>query len=400
MSNLTPERRINKHGVAVIKHVKTDTAPSAPRKPIAAPTLTQKDIEKQRPLRKVKPRKLSAVSAKDVNIAALRFADRKMPAFAPVPMTDDEIYGYLQQGLKAREAIALKMIGMEPYEIASVPKKEEGEPDARHLSRMQQIEIEARAVLNRQARYSEVSHRLWLKDVPAESVSTCLENGVAMEHFDRYLSDEQVVGLFSKVTNTKNNEMAINMLVNGQFSYEHFDKFGIRSINKWLKGAPETMNMEPDAIEKAIAKSKEPMPAISSTPDEIRMIKLTAQHGVEILDLHLPELMWHGFRIPSAGGNFDLDEAKYMDDFIHHVRTQGINDLSENTSYVSGIDKTYPALEGNRESKYPMDRIIKLRDAGLTRDEIIRSLQNRWTDEQAIAVFKESVPSSLADGVL
>lgn len=405
MNNLTPQKRVNKNGVAVIKHVKLDTAPATPRKPIAAPTLSQKEIDKQRPLRKVKPRKLSPVSAKDVNIAALRFADRKMHDLTPVPMSDDQIYEYLRYGLKFREAVALRMVGLEPYEIASAPAQEEGEPDSRYLSRTQQIRIEATAVEKRQFRYADVSHRLWLKDVPAEVASKCLENGVAMEHFDRYLEDEQVVGLFSKVTNTKNNQNAINLLITGKYSYEHFEKFGIRSINKWMTVAPETMDMEPDLIEKAISKAKDAMPPINSAPDEVRMIKLAAKHGEEVLELRLPELMWHGFRTPADGGQFSLEEAKYMDDFIHEVRSRGITDLTDQTKYLTGLNEKYPKPDAterdqNTDSKYPMARIMTLHDAGLQTDEIIRSLQNRWTDEQAIAVYKENVPSSLADGVL
>lgn len=405
MSNLIPEVRVNKLGIPVVKHVKNEPAPTTPRKPIAAPSISQKDAEKLRPLRKVKPRKLTAISAKDVTVASLRFADRKMPDLAPVSMSDQEIYDYISRGFKAREAIALKMTGIGPYEAAEPPEQGEAEPDSRYVSRVQQLQVEVNNAGKRQARYSDVAHRLSLKDVPAEVASKCLENGVAMEHFDRFLTDEQVVGLFSKVTNTKNNQMAIHSLISGQYSYEHFEKFGIRSINKWMTSLPVTKEMEVAVIEKAVNKAKETMPKILGAPDETQMIKLAAEHGERVLDLHLPELMWHRYRTPANGGNFGYEDAKYLDDFIHTVRTRGITDLGDEAPYVEGMSEMYPrpgvseALE-SRDSKYALERILGLRDAGLASDEIIQSLQNRWSDQQAIAVYRESTPASLADGVL
>lgn len=405
MSNLNPELRIDKRGIAVTRHVKADTGPTAARKPIAAPTITQKDIEKLRPLRKVKPRKLTAISAKEAVIAALRFPDRKLPDVASVPMSDQEIYDYMRFGLKAREAIALKMSGVEAHEYSSVPEQGEGEPDSSYLARSQQIEVEVRNIQRRQARYSDVSHRLGLKDVPAEITSKCLENGVSMEHFDRYLTDEQVVGLFTKTTNTKNNEWSINALMTGQYSYEHYERFGIRSLNKWRVSLPETRTMDVDVIAKAVDKAKSVMPKISGAPDENQMIKLANMHGERVLDLHLPELMWHGFRTSAEGGNYSYEDAKYLDDFIHSVRSQGIHDLEESNVYISGLSEKYPrsgdteATE-SRDSIYAFDRILRLRDAGLEPQEIINSLQKRWRDDQAIAVYQQNISGSLVEGLL
>jgi hypothetical protein len=405
MSNLNPELRVDKRGIAVTRHVKIDSAPASSRKPIAAPTLTQKDIDKLRPLRKVKPRKLTAISAKDVLVAALRFPDRKLPEIVPVPMSDQEIYDYMQLGLKAREAVALKMSGFAAHEYSTVPQQGENEPEGSYVSRVRQVEAEARNVQRRQSRYADVSHRLLLKDIPAEVTSKCLENGVSMEHFDRFLTDEQVVGLFTKTTNTKNNDVAIHSLLTGQYSYEHYEKFGIRSINKWRTSLPETQTMDVAVIAKAIDKAKSVMPKISGAPDETQMIKLAAAHGERVLDLHLPELMWHGFRTSANGGSYDYEDAKYLDDFIHSVRSQGIHDLEESNTYVSGLSEKYPrsgdteATE-SRDSIYSFERILRLRDAGLEPQEIINSLQNRWRDDQAIAVYQQNVPGSLVDGLL
>lgn len=399
MTNLTPQLRVDRNGKAVTRHVKEDAAP-AQRRAFAAPTLpgglSQKEIEKERPLRKMKKRKVTATTT---GLAAFYRPEKSIPAGA-VEMSDQDVYAYLKTGLSVADAVAFSSIGVSAHEWQSDPAQGIGEADSAYTARMMRLRNETKRIGDRRERYADVAHRLELRGIPADTASKSLENGLSMKALSGYLTESEVCEIYSKNGYLKNTMKVMDELVNGVIPFDHFKAFGMRNLTNWEKNCPVYRQMPTELIGKVLEKHKTPYPGIdSAAPSEQQLIKMAAEDE-RVLDLRLPELMWHGFRLERDGGSFSYEEAKVVDDFIHEVRTRGITDLEEHPRSASKqLEDFYPG-SGVQDSRYECGKILDWHNAGLSTDQIISGLQNRWNKEQAVGVYLEGGAGSLADGML
>lgn len=404
MANLIPQLRVDRNGKAVTRHIKEDSS-SQPKRSFAAPVikrqepeLSQKEIERERPLKKVRKRKVSATG---VEIAALKLADKTVPS-GVVEMSDEEVYRYLSTGLNLREAVALKAIGVEAHVWSRIPEQWENEPDGVYTNRSLRFKAEAKRVEERRERYSDVAHRLELRGVPVDTAAKAMENGLHMKALSGYLNELETAELFSKVGYLANTRSTMNLLVDGVIPFDHFRAFGIRTLNLWEKNCREYRELPMELLETAQERIKNPYPGIDRTSmSEAALIKL-AHSDERVLELRLPVLMWNGYRTPKDGGKFSFEEAKVVDDFIHEVRSRGITDLTESRNYVSdkSYNEIYPNSPDSYDSTYDPAKILDWHNAGLSNDQIISGMQNRWNKEQAVGVYLEQTPSSMADGIL
>lgn len=405
MNNLSPQLRADRNGKLVTRHVKTDVGQPKTRS-FAPPVIkrqdqemSQKQVDAARPLKKAKKRKVPATG---VDIATLRFADKAIPVDA-VEMSDQDIYAFLKTGTSMQEAIALKAAAMEFYSWPDIPEQGDNEQESVYTNRKYRFMEERKRISARQERYSEVAHRLELKDIPADAASKALANGLSMKALGGYLSEEQAVQLYSKTTYTKNNMHVMDELVNGNIPFGHFEEFGIKNLNSWEKNCPEYREMPPSLIKTVtlLADAAAPHPnGRGASASEATLIRIAAKDA-RVIELGIPSLMWHEERLRKDGGVFTFEEAKVVDDFIDEVRSRGITDLSEDKTYVgSALRGHYPDRDGDYDSKYDCAKILDWHNAGMTNDQIITGMQNRWSKEQAVSVYLDNAPSSLAGGIL
>ena len=405
MNNLTPQLRADRNGKLVTRHVKNDVTQPKTRS-FAPPVikrqeseLSQKQVKAERPLKKSKKRKVPSTG---IDIATLRFANKSIPEDS-VQASDEDIYAFLKTGTTMQEAIALKAAGMEFYSWPDIPEQGENEQEGVYVNRKYRFMEERKRILSRQERYSEVAHRLELKDIPADAASKALANGLSMKALTGYLTEEQAVALYSKTSYTKNNMHAMDELVNGNIPFGHFESFGIKNLNAWEKNCPVYREMSPELIKTVtlLAEAAAPHPnGRGANASEATLIKI-AHKDERVVQLGIPSLMWHEERLKREGGVFTFEEATVVDDFIDEVRSRGITDLSDNKTYVgSALRGHYPDREGDYDSQYECAKILDWHNAGLSNEQIITGMQNRWSKEQAVSVYLEDAPSSLAGGIL
>lgn len=402
MNNLIPQLRLDRNGKAVTRHVKEDAYPQKNRT-FAAPVLkpqkaemSQKEIEKERPLKKLKKRKIPATG---VEIAALHSHGR-IAQTGTIEMSDEALYKYLLSGLTMAEGVALHAMGVGAHEWRCLPEQGENEPDGVYSTRLARFNNELKRLSSRRERFSDVAHRLELRGVPADIASKSIENGLSMKALSGYLTESEVCEIYSKNGYLKNNMKVMDALVDGVIPFDHYKQFGMRSLNNWEKNCPVYRGMPTELLSRAVEKAKAPYPSADrAAPSEQMLIKLAAEDE-RVLDLRLPELMWHGYRVERDGGVFNYEEAKVVDDFIHEVRSRGIIDLDERTTMASSDFKNFYPESGQWDSKYDPAKILDWHNAGLSTDQIISGLQRRWNREQAVSVYLEDTSASLADGIL
>lgn len=403
MGNLIPQLRADANGKLVTRHVKDDAQAPQPRRAFAAPSIkvqpaemSQKDLEKARPLKKVKKRK---VPASRNSVAAMRTLSNMVDA-TTTEMSDESIYRYLKTGLPMAEGVALHSIGVESHEWQSTPDQRDGEADSMYAVRASRYKQEVRRVEERRDRFSDVAHRLELHDIPADVASKCLENGLTMKALSGYLNEKDACELYSKVGYLKGSMKVMDDLVNGVIPFGHYQQFGIRNLNNWERNCPVYSFMSSEVLSRAVEKAGSPYPGVdAATASDSVLIKLAAEDE-RVLDLRISELMWHGFRTVSDGGNFSYEEAKVVDDFIHEVRSRGITDLTERTRTAGRTFKEFYPDAGEFDSSYDCGKILDWHNAGLSTDQIISGFQNRWNKEQAVSVYLEDTAASLASGIL
>jgi hypothetical protein len=402
MNNLIPQLRPDRNGKVVTRHVKADASPqknrtfAAPVLPPQGAGLSQKEIEKERPLKKVKKRKIAATG---VEIAALHSQGR-IAETGSIGMSDEEIYRYLSSGLTMTEGVALYAMGVGAHEWQGTPEQGEHEPDGVYSTRVARFRNEVKRLASRRERFSDVSHRLELRGVPADVASKSIENGLSMKALSGYLTEAEVCEIYSKNGYLKNNVKVMDALVDGVIPFDHYKEFGIRNLNNWEKNCPVYREMSTELLSRVVEKTKKPYPSADrAAPSETILIKLAAKDE-RVLDLRLPELMWHGYRVERDGGVFSYEEAKIVDDFIHEVRSRGIIDLDERPTMASNDFKNFYPDSGQWDSRYDPAKVLDWHNAGLSTDNIISGLQNRWNKEQAVSVYLEDTAASLADGIL
>lgn len=400
MSNLTPQLRADINGKLVTRHVKSDTSAPVSRRAFAAPTLnsglSKKEVEAQRPLKKVKKRKVVASSN---NIASF-FAPVNFVDPTTVEMSDENIYEYLKSGLTMGEAVALRSVGVESYEWQSAPEQREDENPGTYSIRCAKHKQEVKRVLERRDRFSDVAHRLELRGIPADVASKCLENGLTIKALSGYLNEKDVCEIYSKSGYLKNNMKVMDDLVNGVIPFTHYITFGIRNLNNWEKNCPSYKELPIEILSFAVDRAATPYPGIgAASANEATIIKM-AHEDQRVLELRLTELMWHSYRTEKEGGKFSFEEAKFIDDFIYEVRTKGISDLTENRRAASPQFEAYYPQSNGWDSNYEVAKILDWHNAGLSNSQIISGLQNRWSKEQAISVYKDNTAASLAGGIL
>jgi hypothetical protein len=403
MGNLIPQLRQDINGKLVTRHVKDDVQAPQSRRPFAAPSIkaqpaemSQKDIEKARPLKKVKKRKV--VASRD-GIAALRVPSKMIEA-GVTEMSDENVYKYLKSGLTISEAAALHSIGVDAHVWRTTPEQGEDETDSVYSARMARFNSEEKRIYGRMERFSDVGHRLESRDIPADIAGKCLENGLTMKALSGYLEAKEVCEIYSKVGYLKSNMKVMDDLVNGVIPFEHYQQFGIRNLNNWERNCPVYSFMSSEVIARAVEKAGSPYPGIeTAVPNDSVLIKLAAEDE-RVLDLRLGELMWHGFRTERDGGKFSYEEAKVVDDFIHEVRSRGITDLTERPRTADRTLKDFYPDAGQWDSSYECGKILDWHNAGLSTDQIISGFQNRWNKEQAVSVYLEDTAASLASGIL
>jgi len=402
MGNLIPQLRADINGKLVTRHVKDEVKSPQSRRAFAAPVLppqstemSQKEIEKERPLKKVKKRKVPTSGA---YVAMLRSPDAVMGG--TIEMSDENVYEYIKTGLTMGEGVALKSIGVGPYEWQSAPAQGSDEPDGLYSTRVIRFNNEVKRIAERRQRFSDVGHRLELRNIPADTAAKCLENGLTMKALSGYLTEEEVCEIYSKNGYLKSNINVIDNLVDGVIPFEYFSEFGVRNLNNWEKNCPVYRELPAETITAVIDKAKNPHPGLdNASASETQLMKIAAEDS-RVLDLRLPELMWHGFRTEKEGGVFNYEEAAVVDDFIHEVRSRGITDLTETPRVTDKSHKKFYPDSGDRDSRYQCGKILDWHNAGLSTDQIISGMQNRWNKEQAVSVYLEDTAASLADGIL
>lgn len=395
MGNLIPEVRVNKNGVAVTKHVRADTSqPSKALSGLGAPKLAAPAV------RKSAAPKVRKVPTKPSILVTALGGGRPLPDKAEA--SDDQLYRFLSAGVSAEDGIALTALGIDHTRLFAPLAEEPGEIPSRFAARAREFDRALRLIEKRRERYAEVSHRLRMADVPPLTASKCLDNGLSLKAL-KSLTTEEAIALFSKVARTGANTTTIAYIESGVIPFRTFEEFGIRVVSRWLKSAPVFTQMDPEVLRRVIDKPQNRTPSVAIIGDaeipEANLIELAAQDP-RVLDLRIPELMWHGFRTDADGGRFNYDEARAIDDFIHEVRSLGVTDLTDKTVYRGdALREQYPAM-GDREPQIHLAELDRWIKAGLRADQIIRGMQNRWSLEQSVAVFDEGISGALADGLL
>lgn len=338
----------------------------------------------------------------------------------PVTIDDSTLYEFLRRGVDAQSAASLTNLGVEnPDDIP-------GDDDWRFYNLRRVNPRRGSIVYHRSI--DAVINRFQSEGVSAVDASKVLENGLQDEHLDQALSDAQLIELFSKwrYSSTCGKEErghpeqddVIRGFVSGLIpfelsnhklnelkgiEYELHQLFVQPFHNKMVKDPIVTE--EETALREKLSNDREYLIALAdkaSTSIEgynplREMNRLVEDHGMEVMELRLPQLA--GVKIHT--GNYQsykigVEAARYI---------ETVHSIAE-----SDTDRAY-WMSGNRfqshgglqvEGTYLRhSNLIELREAGVEPAEAYDLMIKHKLSVEQIKVARETgVSSTLAQGAL
>lgn len=379
---LIPQKRADKNNRLVTRYVKPSSAKvKAPIMP--APALAQ---QFRIPPQDVKKPRRAGTTKSDVYDAALIRQALSIPddqiSTGSVEMSDNEIYAFMKLGFRMVHAIEFKRYGADPESARYV-----GLP--RGMSAVKSVEI------------------MQGFGMAPEAAARVRRHGISDSMLGKTLSDEELINLLYKENlysaKHRNRAVAARYLIDGKATTEDALELGLEALGTYgmllKRRRDEGLPIDYEVIRSAIVRSEEPYVTL---PEQRRregwsyldhklpleqIMNLVDRHGPEVLDSKYLAVYRMDMRF---GGK--PEGYQYMDRFFALADGHAFK-LSDRQ--IEGLWRAHP-----KRGRKVSDFVEVLRSDGLTPPQVIHSLSNGLTLEQAHQVHLNDLPASLIEGWL
>lgn len=379
---LIPQKRADKNNRLVTRYVKPSSVKvKAPAMP--APALAQ---QFRIPPQDVKKPRRAGTTKSDVYDASVIRQALSIPndqiSTGSVDMSDNEIYAYMKLGFRMTHAVEFKRYGADPESARYV-----GLP--RGMSGIKAVEI------------------MQGLGMPPEAAARVRRHGISDSMLGKYLSDEELVNLLYKenLNSTKHRSRAVaaSYLIQGKVTPEDAAELGMEALGTYgmflKQRRDEGLPIDYEVIRSAIVRSEEPYVAL---PEQRRGEgwsyldhKIPLNQIMNLVDRHGPEVLESKYlavyRMDMRFGG-EPEGYQYMDRFFALAEGRSF-ELSDRQ--IEGLWRAHP-----KKGRKVADFVEVLRNDGLTPPQVIHSLSNGLTLEQAHQVHLNDLPASLIEGWL
>lgn len=379
---LIPEKRVDKTGKLVTRHVSAAPATARRSGMMPSPSIARQFLV---PPADVKKPRRAGVTKSDLRDAAIIRHSLSVGngalATGSVNMSDNELYEYMKFGVSIPNAVELKRYGADPETARYVPI-------ARNMSIPQSVE------------------RMRLSGISPEDAARVIRHGINDRMLDRGLSDDELFGILYRenLHSTKHAARAngVHHLIEGSVTREDLDELGLEALGSYggslQKRREDGLPIDYEVIRNAIIRSEEKYRTLpSARRDEgwssldyamgyATLMNLVDQHGPEVLDFRYLGILRMGSRF---GG--DIAGFRHMDTFFELTEGRTLALTNEQRSDLRNRGMPYSRVS---------DYVEKLRAAGLTPEQTVRALDNGLTIEQSIEIYINKQSIALIEGWL